>query len=62
MQSLEATCFTEIFIGIKMRSNQSNESDGSFHIRLEPKKKKPKPLPKVEIKKEVSHDKEKTRK
>ena len=45
-----------------MRSNQSNESDGSFHIRVEPKKKKPKPLPKVEIKKEVRHDKEKTRK
>jgi len=45
-----------------MNSSQANESDGSFHIRVEPKKKKPKPLPKVEIKKEVRHDKEKTRK
>ena len=39
-------CFTEIFIGIKMNSNQANESDGSFHIRVEPKK-KPKPIPKT---------------
>tara|TARA_R100000687_G_scaffold45707_1_gene36968 strand:- start:841 stop:1017 length:177 start_codon:yes stop_codon:yes gene_type:complete len=54
--------YIEIFIGIKMNSSQANESDGSFHIRVEPKKKKPKPLPKVEIKKEVRHDKEKTRK
>ena len=44
-----------------MRSNQSNESDGSFHIRVEPKKKKPKPLPTVE-KKEVKNDKQKDRK
>ena len=51
-----------IFIGIKMRSNQSNESDGSFHIRVEPKKKKSKPLPTVEIKKEVKNDKTKNRK
>ena len=59
---LEVTCFTEIFIGIKMNSNQANESDGSFHIRVEPKK-KPKPIPKpVETKKEVKHDKAKNRK
>ena len=45
-----------------MRSNQSNESDGSFHIRVEPKKKKSKPLPTVEIKKEVKNDKTKDRK
>ena len=45
-----------------MRSNQSNESDGSYHIRVEPKKKKPKPLPTVEIKKEVKNDKTKDRK
>jgi len=54
--------FTEIFIGIKMRSNQSNESDGSFHIRVEPKKKKPKPLPKEVETKEVKNDKTKDRK
>ena len=41
-----------------MRSNQSNESDGSFHIRVEPKKKKTKP---VETK-EVKNDKKKDRK
>ena len=36
-----------------MNSNQANESDGSFHIRAEPKK-KPKPIQKpVETKKEV---------
>jgi len=29
------TCFTEIFIGIKMNSNNSNHSDGSFHIYLD---------------------------
>jgi len=52
---LEATCFTEIFIGIKMNSNQANESDGSFHIRVEPKK-KPQPIPQVETK-EVKNDK-----
>ena len=28
--------FTEIFIGIRMNSNQSNHSDGSFHIRETP--------------------------
>ena len=56
-QQLEATCFTEIFIGIKMNSNQANESDGSFHIRVNPKKPKPIPEPKVEIKKEVKNDK-----
>ena len=40
----------------------SNDSDGSYHIRLEPKK-KPKPVAKpVEIKKEVKNDKEKRRK
>ena len=44
------------------RSNMANHSDGSYHIYLEPKK-KPKPItkaiqePKVEIKKEVKHDK-----
>ena len=42
-------------------SNMANNSDGSFHIYLEPKK-KPKPIPKpipkpVEIKKEVKNDK-----
>ena len=47
-----------------MRSNQSNEMDGSFHIRVNPLpvKKKPKPLPTVEIKKEVKNDKTKDRK
>ena len=39
-----------------MNSNQANESDGSFHIRVEPKKK-----PKVETK-EVKNDKTKNRK
>jgi len=50
----------------------ANNSDGSFHIYLEPKK-KPKPIPKeilkeykIEIpkveKKEVKHDKQKGRK
>ena len=42
-----------------MNSNQANESDGSFHIRVEPKKKPkpiPKEMPKVE-KKEVKNDK-----
>ena len=54
---MEATCFTEIFIGIKMNSNQSNNSDGSFHIYVNPKQ-KPKPIPKpVETKKEVKNDK-----
>jgi len=62
---LEVICFTEIFIGIRMNSNQSNHSDGSFHIRETPlpKKEKPKPVPKpIETKKEVKHDKEKRRK
>ena len=48
-----------------MNSNQANESDGSFHIRVNPLpvKKKPKPIPEeVEIKKEVKHDKQKNRK
>ena len=47
-----------------MNSNQANESDGSYHIRVEPKK-KPAPVQKpqeVEIKKEVKHDKQKSRK
>jgi hypothetical protein len=45
-----------------MNSNQANESDGSYHIRVEPKK-KPKPIQKpVETKKEVKHDKTKDRK
>ena len=42
-----------------MNSNQANESDGSFHIRVEPKNKPkpiPKEIPKVE-KKEVKNDK-----
>jgi len=52
--------YTEIFIGIKMNSNQSNNSDGSFHIRVNPKV-KPKPIPKVEIKKEVKNDKKQNR-
>ena len=43
-----------------MNSNQANESDGSYHIRVEPKK-KPKPIPEVE-KKEVKNDKQKDRK
>ena len=59
---LEVTCFTEIFIGIKMNSNLANESDGSFHIRAEPKK-KPKPIQKpVETKKEVKKNDKKDRK
>ena len=45
-----------------MRSNQSNESDGSFHIRVEPKKKKSKPLPTVETKTEVKKNDKKDRK
>ena len=44
-------------------SNMANNSDGSFHIYLEPKKKpKPIPEPKVETKKEVKNDKAKNRK
>ena len=53
--------YTEAFTEeqIKMNSNQANESDGSFHIRLNPLpvKKKPKPVP-VETK-EVKNDKKK---
>ena len=45
-----------------MNSNQSNHSDGSYHIYVDPPKKKPKPLPKVEIKKEVKNDKQTDRK
>ena len=45
-----------------MNSNMSNESDGSYHIRLEPKK-KPKPIPKeVETKKDVKNNDKKDRK
>ena len=54
-------CYTGIFIGIKMNSNQANESDGSFHIRETPLPKKTKPKP-VEIKKEVKIDKKQDRK
>ena len=44
---------------IKMNSNQANESDGSYHIRVNPLpvKKKPKPV-QVETK-EVKNDKKK---
>ena len=56
--------YTETFTEeqIKMNSNQANESDGSFHIRLNPLpvKKKPKPV-QVETK-EVKNDKKKDRK
>ena len=44
---------------IKMNSNQANESDGSFHIRVNPLPKKTKP--KVETK-EVKIDKKQDRK
>jgi len=44
-----------------MNSNQSNNSDGSFHIRVNPKV-KPKPIPKVEIKEVLKHDKKQNRK
>jgi len=54
----EVICFIEIFIGIKMNSNQANESDGSFHIRVNPLPKKIKP--KVETK-EVKNDKKQDR-
>ena len=54
-------CFIEIFIEIKMNTNQANESDGSFHIRVNPLPKKTKPKP-VEIKKEVKNDKKQDRK
>ena len=54
-------CYTEISIEviIKMISNQANEPDGSYHVRVEPKKKPkpiPKDIPKVETK-EVKNDK-----
>jgi len=39
-----------------MNSNQSNHSDGSFHIYVNPKQ-KPKPIPKEVEKKEVKNDK-----
>ena len=52
-------CSTEIFIGIKMNTNQANESDGSFHIRVNPLPKKIKP--KIETK-EVKNDKKQDRK
>jgi len=39
-----------------MNSNQCNHKDGSYHIYVEPKK-KPKPLPKVEIKEVKKNDK-----
>ena len=48
-----------------MNSNQSNHSDGSFHIRENPlpKKEKPKPKPKeVETKKEVKKNDKESRK
>ena len=47
-----------------MNSSQSNNSDGSYHIRVNPlpKKKKVIETKPVEIKKEVKHDKEKRRK
>jgi len=37
-------------------SNMANDSDGSFHIYVEPKK-KPKPIPKEVETKEVKNDK-----
>ena len=45
-----------------MKSNQANEMDGSYHIRVNPLpvKKKPKPVP-VKTK-EVKNDKQKNRK
>ena len=47
-----------------MKSNQANEMDGSFHIRVNPLpvKKKPKPIPKEVETTEVKHDKQKNRK
>jgi len=63
---LEAICFTEIFIEIKMNSNNSNHSDGSYHEYLDGKPRKDGKLikeekPKVETK-EVKNDKKKDRK
>jgi|TARA_R110000765_G_scaffold419445_2_gene523673 hypothetical protein len=61
-----ATCFTEIFIGIKMNSNNSNHTDGSFHIYLDelPRDKNGKLIveKKTEEKKEVKKDDKKDRK
>ena len=56
--------FPSIIIRIRMNSSQSNNSDGSYHIRVNPlpKKKKVIETKPVEIKKEVKHDKEKRRK
>ena len=39
-----------------MNSNQANESDGSFHIRVEPKK-KPQPIPQSVQTKKVKNEK-----
>ena len=61
---MEAICFTEIFIGIKMNSNQSNHSDGSFHIYLDEKPRKNGKLieeKKVEEKTEVKKNDKKDR-
>ena len=60
-----AICFTEIFIGIKMNSNNSNHSDGSFHIYLDEKPRKNGKLieeKKVEEKTEVKKNDKKDRK
>ena len=53
--------YTETFTEeqIKMNSNQANESDGSFHIRLNPLPLKKKPKPVQVEKKEVKNDKKK---
>ena len=53
--------YTETFTGIKMNSNQSNNRDGSFHIRLAPVPKIPKEEKKEE-KKEVKKNDKKDRK
>ena len=44
-----------------MNSNQSNNSDGSYHIRVNPLPKKVKPKP-VETKKEVKKNDKESRK
>ena len=44
-----------------MNSNQANESDGSYHIRVNPLPKKQKAKPKIETK-EVKIDKKQNRK
>ena len=63
---LEVICFTEIFIGIKMNSNNSNHSDGSFHIyedgKLRDKNGKLIKEKKTEEKKEVKKNDKKDRK